>query len=79
MADRETEIETAARIEDLIPAMRLCVLYLRDPEVSSSDKYAMTYWLRREIGYAVRRLGAGVPELQSMKKIQDIADHYLNP
>lgn len=53
------ELEAAGRLEDLIVMAKEMVTCIRDG--SERQPYAAMYWLRRELGYAVRDLGEGVP------------------
>lgn len=54
-------IKAAARLETLAPALIEIISRLREG-VSRDQAYALTYLLRREIGYVVAGLGAGNPE-----------------
>ena len=60
MAKPTKEMLTAAsELEDLTVMAKEMVSGIRDG--SEREPYAAVYWLRRELGYIVRKMGQGVP------------------
>ena len=65
MTNKHDKVLSAShRLEVLAIAAKEIVSLMRAGNDNSA--YAMTYWLRREIGYVVSSLGEGVPTAQQL-------------
>lgn len=62
--------EVANLLEELSMIADHMVTDIRE---GADNPYERVYWLRKQIGYLVSRLGAGVPKA---KDLQAIEDHY---
>jgi hypothetical protein len=59
----------ASELEDVATIAKMMVTDLREGD--KSEAYLRVYWLRKQLGYIVARLGEGVP-----KGLQDIEVEY---
>lgn len=66
MYGRAQEIETADKLEALVPAIKEMIIKLR--EGTEEQPYAALYWLRREISREVAKMGAGLPNTAKVEK-----------
>lgn len=76
----QRRLEAANQLEELLVAAQQIVLDLRaNPTPDTVDReewlrsndmaYARVYWLRRELGYVVNKLGVGLPPNWMIKQI----------